>query len=660
MASDFFERQSSARRSTAWLALMFCLAVCGIVASIFAITAVALALQSSTKNSINTDEFPWELPLLAAAATLFVILGGTLFKVVELRSGGGTGVAERLGGKRLYPDAAAPEQRRLLNIVEEMAIASGTPVPPVFFLEDEENINAFAAGYSPSDAVLGITRGCCEKLSRDELQGVIAHEFSHILNGDMRMSIRLIGILHGILLLGLTGQLVFRMFAYSGHGRSRRDSNSGGLMLALLMIGLTLVVVGFIGTFFGNIIKAAVSRQREYLADASAVQFTRNPLGIAGALKRIGASAKGARLEAPGAAEASHMYFAQGVWEGFTGLWATHPPLAKRILAIDPQWDGKFPESQVTSGGIAPDGTGLASSLVDAASLAKVREQKELPLPVVDHMVDQVGEPTLVHRQYAAALVDSIPDKILASAREPYGARAVMYGLLLDRQAEVQEHQFRSLEKLAEPDVVQLTRDLAPALEQLDVRARLPLVDLALPALRAMATAQYRSFAKCFDALVQADNRIELFEWVLAQVLMWHLRPQFEPVRSPRIQYFGLQRLVDPCSILLSTIAYAGNTDVLASEAFAAGARHFPELSLRLKPRQSCGLDPTRDALAVLTRVSAKQRGRLIDACAASICADGEVSLQEGELLRGISDLLDCPMPPLLAGQQVRASCSNI
>ena len=381
MATDFFERQSSARRSTGWLALMFCLAVVGIVSTIFAITAVAVAQQGLTRGAINAGEFSLEIPLLAAAATLLVIAGGTLFKVVELRTGGGTGVAERLGGKRIYPDTADPAHRRLLNVVEEMAIASGTPVPPVFLLQDEENINAFAAGYSPSDAVLGVTQGCCEKLSRDELQGVIAHEFSHILNGDMRMSIRLIGILHGILLLGLTGQLVFRMLAHSGGRRSRRDSNSGGVIIAMLLIALTLVVVGFIGTFFGNIIKAAVSRQREYLADASAVQFTRNPTGLAGALKRIGGSVKGARLVAPGAAEASHMYFAQGVWEGVSGLWATHPPLKKRILAIDPQWDGKFPKSDLAVGSVA---AGQASSLVDGSSLATAAQQQEVPLPVVD------------------------------------------------------------------------------------------------------------------------------------------------------------------------------------------------------------------------------------------------------------------------------------
>jgi Zn-dependent protease with chaperone function len=652
MATDFFERQSSARRSTAWLALMFCLAVLGIVLSVFAITAVGLSQSRSAQLAV-AGESAWEIPLLAAAATLLVIAGGTLFKVIGLRSGGGTGVAERLGGKRIYPDTAAPAYRQLLNIVEEMAIAAGTPVPPVFLLEKEQNINAFAAGYSPSDAVLGVTRGCCEQLTRDQLQGVIAHEFSHILNGDMRMSIRLIGILHGILLLGLAGQLIFRMLAYSGRGRSRRDSNAGSIMLAMLAIGLVLIVVGFIGTFFGNLIKAAVSRQREYLADASAVQFTRNPQGIAGALKRIGGSAHGARLQAPSAAEASHMYFAKGVWEGFSGLWATHPSLSKRILAIDPQWDGKFPEYERT----ATVSTGQASGFVgeSSAGTTTARGPSELPIRVVDHMVHQVGEPTSDHRQYAAKLLAAIPQNILGAAREPYGARAVMYCLLLDRDADVRKHQFHVLAKFATRDVVQLTHELAPHFERLVVQARLPLVDLSLPALRAMSPSQFRSFSQCFDELVRADNRLALFEWVLSQVLVWNLRSQFEPVRSPRIQYYGLQRLGDPCSTLLSAIAYAGNEDALAKNAFDEGAAELPELSLKLKRRGECGLSHLRDGLAVLQRVATKQRGRLLSACAAAICADGHVSLQEGELLRGISDLLGCPMPPLLAGQGVGA-----
>ncbi len=304
MATDFFERQSAARRNTAWLIAMFLLAAFSIVASTFVVVLFATQqLQGPSRALGGPNNSPGlELPLLAAGGALAMVAGGTLFKVVELRASGGTGVAARLGGHRLDPGDTKAGERRLLNVVEEMAIASGVPVPPVFLLE-ESGINAFAAGYSTSDAVIGVTRGAVEQLSRDELQGVIAHEFSHILNGDMRMSIRLIGILHGILLLGLTGRILLRSMAYSGRGSSRDRGNG---ILLMLGIGVALLILGFVGTFLGGLMKAAVSRQREYLADASAVQFTRNPGGIAGALERIAlrspvrkSSALGHRSESP-------------------------------------------------------------------------------------------------------------------------------------------------------------------------------------------------------------------------------------------------------------------------------------------------------------------------------------------------------------------------
>ncbi len=335
MPSDFFQRQDAARKSTAWLVVLFIVGVVGIV---LAVVGVAYAVVVSTDLQKESRDYIWEIPLAAGLIALLLIVLGTLYKIVALRTGGGQSVAERLGGKRLFPDAAGLYERRLLNIVEEMALASGVPTPPVFLLE-EQGINAFAAGYSPSDAVVAVTRGAAEGLSRDELQGVIAHEFSHILNGDMRMGIRLIGILNGILLLGLIGHGVFRIMfrgaLFSGSG-SRRSSSSGdskggggAIILVVIGVAVALIVIGSIGSFIGGLIKAAVSRQREYLADASAVQFTRNPEGIGGALKRIGGAVFGSRLEAANAGEASHMFFAQGVWEGFSGLMATHPAAAE-------------------------------------------------------------------------------------------------------------------------------------------------------------------------------------------------------------------------------------------------------------------------------------------------------------------------------------------
>ncbi|MCH8839576.1 MAG: M48 family metallopeptidase [Planctomycetes bacterium] len=577
MTTNFFERQSKARRSTKWLVAMFVLAVVGIVG---AVAAVAAAIVLSTNDGSEPPDMGQliTISLAAGGATLALIVLGSLYKVAAL-SGGGTTVAEAVGGRRIHTNTSDPVEKRILNIVEEMALASGVPVPPVYLLADEKGINAFAAGYSPSDAVVAVTRGTVEQLTRDQLQGVVAHEFSHILNGDMRLNIRLIGILHGILLLGLVGQIVFRIAAYSGRG-SRNSKNSGAIYLVL--IGLGMVILGFLGTLMGGLIKAAVSRQREYLADASAVQFTRNPSGIAGALKRIGAAVFGSKIEHPNAAEFSHMYFGQGVRAGFSGLMATHPPLESRIARLDPEWDGKYPPRPDTPSAFVEIAS--AAGLVGASLVGDRVSADVVPADVVDAAANQVGNPTEIHRTYVHELVERLPETIVAAVHEPYGARAVIFALLLDRDKAVRNLQMETLTRLMPPDVVKLTRDLGPAVDGIDVRGRLPLVDMSLPALRAMAPPQYREFSQAFQQLVEADNRIALFEWTLHRVLLRHLRPQFESAKPPRVSYYALTRLGGPCSVLLSVLAYAGNSPDKAAGALAAAAAHLPQAKIKLLP----------------------------------------------------------------------------
>ena len=627
---------------------MFVIALIALVGVTYAAVYAAVAAEHGSVGALDGESFRWEIPIWAAIAAFLLISGGSLFKVAMLRAGGGAGVAEGLGGRRLYPDALGAEDRKLLNVVEEMAIASGTPVPPVYVI-DEPGINAFAAGYSPSDAVIGVTRGAIDALSREQLQGVIAHEFSHILNGDMRMSIRLIGVLHGILLLGLIGRILLRSVFYSGGSYDSRSSGSDGSgkggsgVLVLLAISAGLILIGSIGSLIGGLIKAAVSRQREYLADASAVQFTRNPQGIAGALKRIGAAPRASRLKHPRASELSHMYFTQGVWEGFTSLMATHPPLAKRILALDPAWDGEFGE---------PVGAAYPKAAAQAASFAAGMTNAEL-IGAVDHAVEQVGEPDDRHRAYAMQVLYAIPRSIADAVREPYGARAVLYGLLLDEERDVRQKQYDQLRELAEGDVVRLMLKLLPEIDKIEPRLRLPLIDMSLPALAALSPNQYESFALSFRALVLADERLSLFEWMLSQVLMRHLRPKFERVKSPLVEYFALGKLAPECSVVLSALAWSGHDQSQAQPSFRAAAKRLSEVHLELLPRDKCGLNQLSEALNKLSRVTARHRGRLVDAAAEAICTDGRVSVAEAELLRGVSDLLDCPMPPLLPGQEV-------
>lgn len=673
MATDFFERQDQARRSSTLLVILFVIGVIGIVGATMAVAWVALEavqhqealsdgdLDALLDNPLYQSPEELAIPAGAGGVALLLIAGGSLFKVAQL-SGGGHVVAESLQGRRVYPDTTDAVEKRLLNVVEEMALASGVPVPPVFILDQEQGINAFAAGYSPSDAVVAVTRGTAENLSRDELQGVVAHEFSHILNGDMRLNIRLIGILHGILLLGLIGRIVFRMAANSGgSSRSSREGKGGNSAVYFLLVGLAIMILGFLGTLMGNIIKAALSRQREYLADASAVQFTRNPSGLAGALKRIGGAATGSKLQAANASEASHLFFAQGVWEGLTSLTATHPPLPARIRRLDPQWDGSFempPLTPTAFNSPGPSAAGLVGAGPEMISptamiglaAAAAQSAEMVPVAIVAKAADQVGDPKERHQQYAAALVESLPPLVRDSVHEPYGARAVLFGLLADKNPEIRAKQLQRLRELAKPDIVELTNKLLPYIDLLDVRARLPLVDMSLPSLRAMSASQYREFLTCFKELVAADNRLGLFEWTLYRVLLRHLTPQFEKTAAPRVAYYGLQKMGPQCSVLLSTLALADNRRDEAPAALARGAEKLPGIGVKLLTPEDCSLEQLSKALDDLSRVADKKRRPLVAACAAVICADSEVTVAEAELLRGVCDMLDCPMPPLLPG----------
>ncbi|MFG0313903.1 MAG: M48 family metallopeptidase, partial [Phycisphaerales bacterium] len=331
-AMDFFEHQDQARKATRRFMFLYfgaVITICVAVGVLFGLLAIALGDAPAEK------QMPVALVIGGAAAGLsaVIILCGSVYRIRDLR-GGGASVARGLGGIYIDPSTRDPDERRVLNVVEEMAIASGVPVPPVFMMPNEKRINAFAAGYAPGDAVIGVTHACVHGLTRDELQGVMAHEFSHILNGDMRLNIRMIGFLNGILIITIAGKLLFEISPHVGRSRE-------GLAFMFLgfIVAICLVTIGSIGALSSRVIQSAVSRQREFLADASAVQFTRNPHGIADALRRIGGSA-GGKIRHPRVEEASHMFFSQA--KSLSATLATHPPLKERIKRVLPSWDGTF------------------------------------------------------------------------------------------------------------------------------------------------------------------------------------------------------------------------------------------------------------------------------------------------------------------------------
>lgn len=641
---NFFEHQDQARRKTGRLVVLFSIAVLLLIGLTQLLVVAVLAWMNGVPMQewqLALQYFSWSTLFKVAAVIVLVVLLASVYKLTQL-SGGGKVVAEAMGGRLLNLSTDDTDERKLLNVVQEMAIASGTPVPPVYLI-DEAGINAFAAGYKPSDAVIGVTRGSIQQLSRDELQGVIAHEFSHIFNGDMRLNIRLIGVLHGILVLGLIGHFLLRSVSRSGY-RSRSSKNNGAL--PFLALGAGLMVIGYAGTFFGNWIKAAVSRQREFLADSSAVQFTRNPDGIAGALKKIGGFSAGSSVEHPEATEISHMFFGQAVKPFFGNLMATHPPLDERIRRIDPHWNGRY---AVISQPAAASRRSHSEAVAEPVSGFSAAAGRMAADSAGQALLDSVGVTDDRHVAYAHALLASLPETLLASAAEPYGARALVYCLLLDTDEAVREKQWQQLREEADSVVYGLAQTLDKSLER-DARYRLPLLELCIPALKQLSEPQLQRFRVNLVALMQADQRIDLHEWALYRVLLQQLEPasynpaEFAPIRS-------LKLVGKACGLLLSAVADAGapGDEAAAVQSFSEASASLGLRRLRFVPRSDYRLKDLSRATQVLNRLQPLQKPRLLKALCRCAAQDGKITPEEIELIRAVALSLDCPMPPLLA-----------
>jgi Zn-dependent protease with chaperone function len=636
---NFFEQQDRARRNSGRLLILMVLAVL----SLITLTSLALGaiwqLFGNDQNSLGLLDgsgslLPsWPLVGSVALVVIGVVLLGSLYKQLQL-SRGGQAIAERLGGRLINLSPQNFEERRLLNVVEEMALASGTSVPPVYVLDDA-GINAFAAGLTPQDAVIGITRGAICQLSRDELQGVIAHEFSHVFHGDMRLNTRLVAVLHGILLLGLIGGFLLRS---SGRGsRSSRD-NSVAIVLA---IGVTLWVLGYAGTFFGNLIKAAVSRQREFLADASAVQYTRNPESIAGALKKIGGNLYGSQLRAGHAAEFSHMYFAAGISQALEGMLATHPPLDQRIRRITPGWDGRYPHvPEISAVAPAAGASGSAAGLHELSGFAP-----GLSPASASEAIDAIGDPQAPHLLAARSTLAHLDAALSEAAHSCSGAQALLYGLLLDPVEAQAAQQLQLLQPRIAAEIATQLEQLREPLHQLPPGMRLPLLDLAMPALKQLAADQFAALKANLALLIRADGRVALLEWTLLRIVERNV----EGVRGQTSRY-QLRELAAETSVVLSLLARAGEVDeAAAQQAFSHAGSELPFRLDQLLPTSASDLSALEPALRRLSLLWPLQKPQLLKAMARCIEHDGKINAAEAELMRAVADILDCPMPPLLA-----------
>ena len=661
---SFFENQDLARRNTRLLVVMYFLAVAGVIIAVDLVlaggwlygSADLYAPQGRSPGPIALlRAVPAKIYVIGALCTALTIFGVSGWNIVQLGSGG-KAVARMLGARRVTSDTGDPLERRLVNVVEEMSIASGVRVPAVYVMDGEAGINAFAAGYDVSDSIVAVTRGTLETLNRDELQGVIAHEFSHILNGDMRLNIRMIGVLAGIVFIGSVGEFIMR---------SQRGGSDNKGAVPIFLGGLALLLIGYIGLFFARLIKAAVSRQREFLADASSVQFTRNPDGIAGALDQIGVASVGALIANRHAEDVSHMFFGQGIQVKLSGLFDTHPPLQERIARVHGGFDRAGYRKARASAVSAlereekepqgEDKRNTAASAILAAGAMGLAGRRGADLGTdwgrsAGESAKLVGSMDGAKVDYAARLLGALPAGLREKLREPEGARAAMVALLFAPKDDVMQGQVDAIKAAGMGALAEQARALAPLTRRLGAAFQLPVVDLALPPIKSSSEAFRNELIGALEAVIHADRRVSLHEFVVLTLVRSQLAPRGKPGA------WGSRKILDlqaEALVVLSLIAHAGTRRDATGERGAALAAAMragtQEMGLPdAAPADALTLEIAAAALEALKSLAPMQKAVLIKGLFAAVCADGTIRVMEAELMRLVGAVLDCPLPPLL------------
>ncbi|HUP91284.1 MAG TPA: M48 family metallopeptidase [Solimonas sp.] len=629
---NFFQNQARARSQSRRLVWLFLLAVVAVVGVIDLAVLVAMNLSAQEPGPLlRRSAGSGHVLLGCSIATLLVIAVSSIYKWIQVRGGGGA-IAQALGGRIVSGDVRDPRLRRLRNVVEEMAIASGVPAPEVYVLDGEPGINAFAAGFSPSDAAIAVTRGALDKLSRDELQGMIAHEFSHVLNGDMRLNLRLMGLLFGILVIAIIGRKVVR---------GSMEADDIRFIAAGAAAGVAIMLIGYVGYFFGQLLKAAVSRQREYLADASAVQFTRQTAGLAGALKKVAGVRTGSKLVSREREDVSHMLFGDGV--GYSSLFATHPPLLDRIRTLEPAFSAR--ELAALPKRWSDDWVSLLDDDVPGSAIsAAVAPGPGLAL-APEGVSAHVGQPDDADMRLGEIVRAALPAPLRSAAHDPSLAPALIAALLLDGDEVLRA---RQLAMLGEEPAAGAS-GLYPQVRELHPSQRLPLAALALPALRRRPAGELAALLGLVGRLVQADGRISAFEYCLSRLLRLQIGESLRPSASRA----GGRRTLDRCTAELQTafgvLAQQGHADpALARAACLAGLqRALPRAALAYAPPDPWG--PALDrALDVLDQLAPPGKELLVEGLVTTLSHDGRITVAEAELLRVVCAALHCPLPARL------------
>ena len=641
---DFFGRQAAARRASKWLVALFVLAVGAVVVAVNAVVLIVVAIFAADAPTAVVPDGGWLAAhpgtmALTTLAVLGVISIAGLYKTATLSAGGGA-VATSLGGERVAPNTTDPLRRRLLNVVEEMAIASGVPVPAVYVLEREAGINAFAAGHNPSNAAITVTRGALVHLNRAELQGVIGHEFSHVLNGDMRLNTRLIGLLFGLLVLAMIARLVLR---FGPRGRVGRKNGGAGI---ILLAALAVLLLGYIGLFFGRLIQAAVSRRRESLADASAVQFTREPGGLRDALVKIGALAEGSTLAEADAEEVAHMLFAPGM-----NRWlATHPPLVERIRAIDPRFDTaefEVVRKRMLRNAETIDELSETRTQADATRRLGALLSGSVALAPAA-VADLVGNPGTAQLQAARDLNHALPAAIENATRQPGQAAALFLALAIDGNVDTRARQLAFISQELGTRSAEAVEGFLPAVDGLPAVQRMPVLSRAFPALRQFGHRERERLLAVLNALLLREGNVPVFAYALRKLAQVQLRDELEPRTRPG--GLSLPGASDELQVLFSVLADSGQPDpTQARQAYEAGMQQLLPQRVPDFQRSANWSSQLDLALNRLDRLTPSGKEALVEALVRTISYDQRMTVEEAELLRAVCATVHCPLPPLVA-----------
>ncbi len=651
---NFFEHQAKARSQSRWIIFAFIAVTLLIVLAVDLIVLVFLAAHGPVMDGANyvsqgalsgiANKDLWTnnagLLLTSSGVTASIIGLSSLGKIAALRSGGGK-VARDMGATIVTPDTRDPLRRRLYNVVEEISLASGAPVPEVYVMENEPGINAFAAGYTPADAAIAVTQGTLEKLTRAELQGVVAHEFSHIFNGDMRINIRMMGVIFGIMVIAILGRKFLHATSYR---RSSRDNNAG----AIVAVGIGLMAIGYIGLFFARWMKSALSRQREYLADASAVQFTRDPSGIAGALKKIAAFDHSSYLKGD-AEEVSHMLFGSGYRQL---MFATHPPLEKRIERIEKRFDPGEIRDLAAKLRKQEHREHAEAVIAEEEQARKAERKKSGGLFDFENMVSNIGNPDMERIAAAAMITASLSEGISSAARSLEWAPEVLFYCLLDNDPELREQQLLIVVKQMGDISEQKLRHLLTAHGTVQADQRLPLLEICFPNLKRRPMSDIENILETIDLLAAADKRIDSFEYLLSRLVKQYMYEAHTPNRTKLHGSGKLKDCVDELTKVVSVVAAHGQNSKTAAglqaaqKAFRAGMAvvDINHTNLSFTDDWQHDLDKAIDELDEL---SASEKSKVVAALARTVLDDRKIVTEEHEMLRVICSLIHVPLPIL-------------